>query len=121
MSSLNEVQSWVASLDATLLPCLPARELQAADRSTHPSHHVDVERHAREFMEAAKQLQVFFIRVQHEHQPPKEELLKKEIAGLESELRAKDELIKRQKRLLQGWSDILKAQKLKHIHELERV
>lgn len=33
-----DLQSLVASLDAALLPCLPARELQAADRSTHPSH-----------------------------------------------------------------------------------
>ena len=33
-----DLQSLVASLDAALLPCLPARELQAADKSTHPSH-----------------------------------------------------------------------------------
>jgi len=33
-----DLLSLVASLDAALLPCLPARELQAADRSTHPSH-----------------------------------------------------------------------------------
>ncbi|KAI3912269.1 hypothetical protein MKW98_026288 [Papaver atlanticum] len=28
----------VESLEAALLPCLPARELQAIDRSPHPSH-----------------------------------------------------------------------------------
>jgi hypothetical protein len=33
-----DLQNLVAALDAALLPCLPARELQAADRSTHPSH-----------------------------------------------------------------------------------
>lgn len=33
-----DLLSLVATLDASLLPCLPARELQAVDRSTHPSH-----------------------------------------------------------------------------------
>lgn len=28
----------VMALEAALLPCLPARELQAIDRSPHPSH-----------------------------------------------------------------------------------
>lgn len=28
----------VTALEAALLPCLPARELQAIDRSPHPSH-----------------------------------------------------------------------------------
>lgn len=37
-AGLPDLLSLVASLDTTLLPCLPARELQAADRSTHPSH-----------------------------------------------------------------------------------
>ncbi|KAJ7542610.1 hypothetical protein O6H91_09G002800 [Diphasiastrum complanatum] len=116
----SEMQSVVAALDAALLPCLPARELQAADRSTQPSHHVDVERHAREFMEAAKKLQLFFIRVQHQHQPPKEELLKKEIVDLEADLRAKDELIEKQQKLLIKWHTTLNAQRVSQVLELEK-
>ena len=38
---------------------------------------VDVERHAGEFMEAAKTLQLYFIRAQHQHQPSKEDALRK--------------------------------------------
>lgn len=38
---------------------------------------VDVERHARDFMEAAKKLQLYFVGLQHEDQPTREELLKK--------------------------------------------
>lgn len=38
---------------------------------------VDVERHARDFMEAAKKLQLYFIGLQHEDQPSKEEMLRK--------------------------------------------
>jgi hypothetical protein len=72
-----DLQNLVAALDAALLPCLPARELQAADRSTHPSHQVDVERHARDFMETAKSLQLFFIKAQHQHKPTREEALRK--------------------------------------------
>ncbi|KAG0626583.1 hypothetical protein M758_2G136400 [Ceratodon purpureus] len=111
----------VASLDAALLPCLPARELQAADRSTHSSPQVDVERHAADFMEAAKTLQLYFIRVQHQHKPTKEEALRKEIAGLEAELKEKDALLEKQNKLLQHWQGLLEAQKNIHIQELERV
>lgn len=116
-----DLLSLVASLDAALLPCLPARELQAADRSTHPSHQVDVERHAADFMEAAKTLQLYFIRVQHQQQPTREEALRKEIAGLEAELKAKDTLLEKQNKLLQHWQGLLEAQKKIHIQELERV
>ncbi|CAN0923340.1 Mediator of RNA polymerase II transcription subunit 28 [Linum grandiflorum] len=59
----------VMALEAALLPCLPARELQAIDRCPHPSHQIDVERHARDFMEAAKKLQLYFIGLQREDQP----------------------------------------------------
>ena len=33
-----EVLSLVSAIEMSLLPCLPARELQAMDRSAHPSH-----------------------------------------------------------------------------------
>lgn len=38
---------------------------------------VDVERHARDFMEAAKKLQLYFIGLQHEDKPTKKEKLQK--------------------------------------------
>lgn len=38
---------------------------------------VDVERHARDFMEAAKKLQCYFIGLQREDKPTKAELLQK--------------------------------------------
>ncbi|GAB2281620.1 hypothetical protein Dimus_016196 [Dionaea muscipula] len=75
----DDMIACVASLEAALLPCLPARELQAIDRSSHPSHQIDVERHARDFMEAAKKLQLYFIGLQHEDQPSKLEMLQKVI------------------------------------------
>lgn len=34
----EDMMALVAALEAALLPCLPARELQAIDRSPHPSH-----------------------------------------------------------------------------------
>ena len=33
-----EVLNLVSAIEMSLLPCLPARELQAMDRSAHPSH-----------------------------------------------------------------------------------
>ncbi|CAK9216043.1 unnamed protein product [Sphagnum troendelagicum] len=116
-----DLQNLVAALDAALLPCLPARELQAADRSTHPSHQVDVERHARDFMETAKSLQLFFIKAQHQHKPTREEALRKELATLEAELKAKDALIEAQKKLLQSWQGLLQAQRNVLVKELEQV
>ncbi|RVX20430.1 Mediator of RNA polymerase II transcription subunit 28 [Vitis vinifera] len=82
---------------------------------------VDVERHARDFMEAAKKLQVYFISLQREDQPTKAETLRKEIAVMEEELRLKTELINKQERLIQGWRKELKDQLDKHNTELERV
>ncbi|KAF5186882.1 Mediator of rna polymerase ii transcription subunit [Thalictrum thalictroides] len=111
----------VMALEAALLPCLPARELQAIDRSPHPSHQIDVERHARDFMEAAKKLQLYFIGLQQEKSPSKAETLRKEISMLEEELNTKTELINKQEKLIQGWRKDLKDQLNKHITELERV
>lgn len=34
----DDMITCVMALEAALLPCLPARELQAIDRSPHPSH-----------------------------------------------------------------------------------
>ncbi|XP_058221175.1 mediator of RNA polymerase II transcription subunit 28-like [Rhododendron vialii] len=111
----------VMALEAALLPCLPARELQAIDRSPHPSHQIDVERHARDFMEAAKKLQLYFVGLERDDQPTKAETLQKEIAVMEEELKIKSELIKKQERLIQGWRKELKDQLDKHNTELERV
>ncbi|XP_058076804.1 mediator of RNA polymerase II transcription subunit 28 [Magnolia sinica] len=119
--SKEDMIACVMALEAALLPCLPARELQAIDRSAHPSHQIDVERHARDFMEAAKKLQLYFIGLQHEDQPTKEETLRKEIVAMEDELKIKAEMIKKHERLIQGWRKELKDQLEKHITELERV
>ncbi|KAH7655040.1 mediator of RNA polymerase II transcription subunit 28 protein [Dioscorea alata] len=117
----DEMMACVAALEAALLPCLPARELQAVDRSVHSSHQIDVERHARDFMEAAKKLQLYFIGLQHEDQPSKEEMLRKEISLMEEELKIKGELITKHEKLIQGWRKELKDQLEKHTNELERV
>ncbi|XP_073050468.1 mediator of RNA polymerase II transcription subunit 28 isoform X1 [Primulina eburnea] len=120
-SPKEDMISYVMALEAALLPCLPARELQAIDRSPHPSHQIDVERHARDFMEAAKKLQLYFISLQRDDPPTREETLRKEIAMMEEELKVKAELIKKQERLIQGWRSELKEQFDKHNIELERV
>ncbi|XP_073008691.1 mediator of RNA polymerase II transcription subunit 28 [Typha latifolia] len=117
----EEMMGCVAALEAALLPCLPARELQAVDRSVHSSHQIDVERHARDFMEASKKLQLYFIGLQREDQPSREEMLRKEISVMEEELKIKSELIKKHKNLIQGWRNELKDQLDKHTAELERV
>ncbi|XP_007050955.2 PREDICTED: mediator of RNA polymerase II transcription subunit 28 [Theobroma cacao] len=120
-SSREDMISWVVALETALLPCLPARELQAIDRSPHPSHQIDVERHARDFMEAAKKLQLYFIGLQREDQPTRAEMLRKEIATMEEELKVKSEIINNQERLIQGWRKDLTDQLDKHNTELERV
>ncbi|XP_027098928.1 mediator of RNA polymerase II transcription subunit 28 [Coffea eugenioides] len=120
-ASKDDMIACVTALEAALLPCLPARELQAIDRSPHPSHQIDVERHARDFMEAAKNLQLHFISLQREDQPSKAETLRKEIATMEEELKLKNELIDRQERLIHDWRKGLKDQLEKHNSELERV
>ncbi|KAK8509828.1 hypothetical protein V6N13_093672 [Hibiscus sabdariffa] len=120
-SSKDDMISWVVALETALLPCLPARELQAIDRSPHPSHQIDVERHARDFMEAAKKLQLYLLGLQREDQPTKAEMLTKEIAAMEEELKTKSEIIKKHERLIQGWRKDLSDQLDKHNTELERV
>ncbi|CAN6340682.1 unnamed protein product [Urochloa humidicola] len=117
----EDMLACVAALEAALLPCLPARELQAVDRSLQSSHQIDVERHARDFMEAAKKLQSYFIGLQREDQPTAEDVLQKEITTMEEELKTKSELIAKHKTLIEGWRKELKEQLGKHITELERV
>ncbi|KAL7112625.1 hypothetical protein ACP275_04G014200 [Erythranthe tilingii] len=119
--SKEDMISYVMALEAALLPCLPARELQAIDRSPHPSHQIDVERHARDFMDAAKKLQLYLIGLQREDQPTRAETLRKEIAMMEEELKVKSELISKQEKLIQGWEIELKDQLDKHNIELEKV
>ncbi|RZC73618.1 hypothetical protein C5167_049098, partial [Papaver somniferum] len=75
-------------------------------------------RHARDFMEAAKKLQLYFIDLQHEELPTKEEILRKGIAQMEEEVNSKSELIKKHEKLILGWRKDLKDQ---HIRELEKV
>ncbi|XP_010545002.1 PREDICTED: mediator of RNA polymerase II transcription subunit 28 [Tarenaya hassleriana] len=118
---MEEMLACVTALEAALLPCLPARELQAIDRSPHPSHQIDVERHARDFMEAAKKLHLYFISLKREDPPTRAETLRKEIAGMEEELKTKIELIKKHERLIQDWRKEIKEQLDKHRIELERV
>ncbi|XP_035549326.1 mediator of RNA polymerase II transcription subunit 28-like [Juglans regia] len=117
----DDMIACVMALEAALLPCLPARELQAIDRSPHPSHQIDVERYARDFMEAAKKLHLNFIGLQREDQPTKVETLRKEIALMEEDLRIKSDIIKKQERLIQGWRKDSKDQVDKHNIELKRV
>ncbi|KAK8954493.1 Mediator of RNA polymerase II transcription subunit 28 [Platanthera zijinensis] len=117
----EEMLACVSALEAALLPCLPARELQAVDRSAHSSHQIDVERHARDFMEAAKKLQLYFISLQHEDRPTKEEMLRKEISAMEDELKAKFELIERHEKLIEAWRKAITEQLDKHNAELQRV
>ncbi|KAK1421660.1 hypothetical protein QVD17_24162 [Tagetes erecta] len=124
VKSDDDMIGCVMALEAALLPCLPARELQAIDRSPHPSHQIDVERHARDFMEAAKKLQLYFITLQRTQDHPTKQqvlLLQKDIAMMEEELKTKTDLIKKQERLIQGWRKELKDQLEKHNAELERV
>ncbi|GJM94651.1 hypothetical protein PR202_ga11317 [Eleusine coracana subsp. coracana] len=117
----EDILACVSALEAALLPCLPARELQAVDRSLQSAHQIDVERHARDFMEAAKKLQSYFISLQREDRPTTEDMLRKEIATMEEELKTKAELIDKHKKLIEGWQKELKEQLGKHITELERV
>ncbi|CAH9068768.1 unnamed protein product [Cuscuta europaea] len=117
----DDMIACVMALEAALLPCLPARELQAIDRSAHPYHQIDVERHARDFMDAAKKLQLFFIGLQRQDQPSRASCLLKEISTMEEELKTKREMISKQERLIQEWREQLGNQLNEHITELERV
>ncbi|CAH9124931.1 unnamed protein product [Cuscuta epithymum] len=117
----DDMIACVMALEAALLPCLPARELQAIDRSAHPYHQIDVERHARDFMDAAKKLQLFFIGLQRQDQPSRASCLLKEIATMEEELKMKREIISKQEKLIEEWREQLGNQLNKHNTELERV
>ncbi|KAL5202188.1 hypothetical protein ABZP36_013140 [Zizania latifolia] len=117
----DDMMACVAALESALLPCLPARELQAVDRSLQSSHQIDVERHARDFMEAAKKLQSYFIGLQREDRPTTEEMLREDIATMEEELKIKSELIAKHKKLIEEWQKELRDQLGKHVTELERV
>ncbi|KAL9260446.1 Mediator of RNA polymerase II transcription subunit 28-like protein [Drosera capensis] len=117
----DDMIACVVALEAALLPCLPARELQAIDRSSHPSHQIDVERHARDFMEAAKKLQLYFLGLQHEDRPSKVEMLRKDIAVMQEELKVKKEIVRKQEQLIQGWRKDLKDQLDGHNVELGKV
>ncbi|CAH9081240.1 unnamed protein product [Cuscuta europaea] len=117
----DDMIACVMALEVALLPCLPARELQAIDRSAHPYHQIDVERHARDFMDAAKKLQLFFIGLQRQDQPIRASCLLKEIATMEEELKTKREIVSKHERLIQEWREQLGNQLNKHITELERV
>lgn len=117
----DDMLACVMALEASLLPCLPARELQAIDRSPHPSHQIDVERHARDFMEAAKKLQLYFISLQQEEKPSEVDTLRKEISVMEDELKTKTALINKHQKLIEGWRKELKDQLDTHVTELEGV
>ncbi|XP_057483760.1 mediator of RNA polymerase II transcription subunit 28-like [Actinidia eriantha] len=116
----EDMIAYVMALEAALLPCLPARELQAIDRSPHSSHPI-FEAHAKDFMEVAKKLQLYFTGLQREDKPTRAETLRKEIVLMEEELKIKSELIGKQERLIKGWRKELKDQLDKHNTELERV
>ncbi|KAL2630858.1 hypothetical protein R1flu_015544 [Riccia fluitans] len=121
MSSASEVLAYVAARDSALLPCLPARELQAADRASHPSLHVDVERHTKDFMEAANKLQLFFLRVGHQSQPSAKQVLRQQVAALETEIAEKDKLLERHVLLVQKCQQVLTAHSASCITELQTV
>ncbi|CAI9099837.1 OLC1v1036719C1, partial [Oldenlandia corymbosa var. corymbosa] len=63
----------------------------------------DVERRAGDFMEAVKNLQLYFVSLQREDQPTQAEILRREITRMEGELNFKDDLIRQQERIIQGW------------------
>ncbi|KAI0510472.1 hypothetical protein KFK09_011074 [Dendrobium nobile] len=71
-------------------------------------------------MEAAKKLQLYFISLQHEDQPTKEEMLRKEISIMEDELKTKSELIKKHENRIEAWREELKEQLDRHTTELQR-
>nr|XP_016464640.1 PREDICTED: mediator of RNA polymerase II transcription subunit 28-like [Nicotiana tabacum]XP_033517079.1 mediator of RNA polymerase II transcription subunit 28-like [Nicotiana tomentosiformis] len=71
--------------------------------ATYRSCLVDVERHARDFIEAAKKLQLYLIGLQREDLPSKVDMLRKEIVKMEEKLKRKTELITKQERLIQNW------------------
>ncbi|KAJ4711508.1 mediator of RNA polymerase II transcription subunit 28-like [Melia azedarach] len=144
--SAEDMIASVNALDAALFPCLheieprpdtvldlqaplttafeelPATEHEPPDEYPPPSdHQTDVEKHVRDFMEAAKKLQRYFLSLQRENKPTKAETLGKEIAVMEEELKMKEELIQKQEKRIQDWKEELRSRLDKHNSELERV
>ncbi|KAK1279224.1 Mediator of RNA polymerase II transcription subunit 28 [Acorus gramineus] len=123
-SADEEMMGCVVALEAALLPCLLAmEELQHIDCSTYSSFQFggEMAEHAKEFMEAAKKLHLYFISLQREDQQSQKEILQKEISNMEEELKTKSDLIKKHEKLIQGWRKELSCQLDKCVTEVERV
>ncbi|KAI3929305.1 hypothetical protein MKX01_006541 [Papaver californicum] len=103
---------YVMALEAALLPCLPARELQATTSFLSKGMQEISWKLPKSFN---------FIGLQHEELPTREEILRKEIARMEKEVTSKSDLIKKHKKLILGWRKELKDQLDKHNKELEKV
>ncbi|KAB2635995.1 mediator of RNA polymerase II transcription subunit 28-like [Pyrus ussuriensis x Pyrus communis] len=138
----EDMVSCVMALEAALLPCLPAKELQAIDRSPHPSHQTSFLILTCTLNDGAPRLlpfcfafllMVFILPLQLMWRGMPETLWKlpksfnctssvcNEIDAMEEELRIKTEIIKKHERLIQGWKKELKDHLDKHNTELERV
>ncbi|KAG6530979.1 hypothetical protein ZIOFF_004749 [Zingiber officinale] len=109
-SQRDEMMACVVALEAALLPCLPARELQAVDRSVHSSHQSRFSAVSRVAVNSNGAVCFAFI-----------ESLLQEISAMEEELKSKSDLIKQQEKLVEEWRKELKEQLQRHITELERV
>ncbi|KAL5827227.1 hypothetical protein ACOSQ3_019060 [Xanthoceras sorbifolium] len=101
----------------------PAEELNDTNDCPHPPLQANMEKHARDFMEAAQKLQRYFISLQQDddHQPTKAEMLRKEIGAMEEELKKKNELIEKQERAMEKWKMELKDRLEEHNSQLNRV
>ncbi|TVU17527.1 hypothetical protein EJB05_33569, partial [Eragrostis curvula] len=136
----EDMLACVAALEAALLPCLPARELQAVDRSLQSAHQSTCPTSSSSppsplTLRSARVASVprrdpwvgvldscpWCLARQREDRPTTEEMLRKEITTMEEELKTKAELIAKHKKLIEGWQKELKEQLGKHITELERV
>ncbi|KAI3890047.1 hypothetical protein MKW92_039828 [Papaver armeniacum] len=101
----EDIIACVESLEAALLPCLSQRDYEVLCSKLMVTFVliVDVERHARDFMEAAKKLQLYFIDLQHEELPTERSNSLKDIAEMEEEIRTKKQSIKKHAKLILGW------------------
>ncbi|KAI9169029.1 hypothetical protein LWI28_005761 [Acer negundo] len=143
--SIQVMITCVDAMEAALIPCMtkvdpgalalpdykaPSMAEQEAHTETElkdmvnncplPPLESTIEEHAKEFMEAAKKLQKYFISLDH-HQPTKAEILRKEIDAMEEELKKKNELIEKNERLIEGWKMELKNRLDEQNAALERV
>ncbi|KAK0573673.1 hypothetical protein LWI29_011824 [Acer saccharum] len=145
--SIQDMIACVDAMEAALIPCMtkvdpgalavpdykaPFMAEQEEPTSTElkdmvnnclpPPLESTIEKHAKEFMEAAKKLQKYFISLQVDHhQPTKAKILRKEIDAMEEELKKKNELIEKNERLIEGWKKELKNRLDERNAELERV